>query len=167
MPYTTSGDYVGGYVQKANAKYLLDTHGEIFTSVTGFYSTETVGITEEKRLALTEDEFSTIKEIVEGLEDYPIIDDDTHSNVEMEAKQEYWTEYGRDGVREALVEKFDDDFVAQLATCLKTNEFWDELMQEKDWDQYINQDGEGLTMHMRTEDVIDRGRNHSGGSRHG
>lgn len=158
MPYTISGDYCGDYVNKANATYLMATHPDLFQLARGSHGSEVVGITEEKRLALTDEEWETIKEIVEGLEDYPIIDEDTHSNIEMEAKWEYWTEYGRDGVREDLVKKFSDDFIAQLAVCMKTDEFWDEMMREKDWDQYINEEGSGLNMYMRTEDVVARGR---------
>ena len=158
-------DYSGSTMNKANGKTLIDDHGDLFEEGHGGHGTVWVGIPEDKRLAMTDEQWESIKGIIEGLEDYPVIDDELMSEMEQEGKWEDWQEYGRDGLREALVEKFGavGDVDAQIAVAGRKNEFWDALFRDRDWDEhYVEEEGSNFYFHAKyavdrldREDIVD------------
>lgn len=143
--FTSYSDYSGSFVDKANAQALKEAFPELFEEGHGGHGTVWTGIPEDKRLTIPEDDYERLRDMIHGLEDYPVIDDELLSNLEWKAKEEFWEEYGRDGIREALIEKFSgaepeegtdqhpNDPDAQIAVLLQTNEFWDTMAREHEW----------------------------------
>jgi hypothetical protein len=109
-------------------------------------------------------------ETLTRLEDYPIIDEDDHSNLEMELQNEEWDSWAKDDWRKAVINKIEDciedtgleiewdedlyDKENELyelfrSCCELQNEYW----YEDGTDQYIDIDriAKGLTL----EDVND------------
>lgn len=155
LPHASYSDYHGSYVDKANSEAFKELFPELVETSGGRHGSTVTGIGEDNRKTISEEDYERLKETVEGLENYPLIDEDKHSTMQMEARWEYWKEYGRDGVREALVKKFAGNTDVQIAVVLQDDSFWDTMCREKDWDQYINEET-GLNMYMREESVVQR-----------
>lgn len=153
-PNCSYSDYSGSFVDKANMLALLREFPAIFTKDNGAHGWEACGIREEKRLALTEEEYEAIKDIIEGLEDYPVVDEDLLSDIELEAKSDFWGEYGRSAVRSALIEKFDGYPDVQIAVVLRPNAYWDSMYQNHEWDQYIEEET-GCNFYFREKNAVE------------
>lgn len=101
-------DYDGGYtIAKANIKYIEENFEELInTESIDIYKTAYSGENCEFNLdSLANDE---LYEILLGIHDYPVVDDDTLSEVEMELENECWDSYGRDDFKKALNEQYGD-----------------------------------------------------------
>lgn len=134
---TGYSDYSGDFVHKSNGAYLLATYPTLFESGFGGYGSVWVGIAEDKRLALTQADLASLELVLADLENYPVLDEEGLSRLETDAQWEHWQEYGRDGVREALVRKFAGQADAQIAVVLKGDAFWDEWYSENSGDEYM------------------------------
>ena len=104
VPYTLSGDYCGSYLGKANANVLVDTFKWLETFYMGFYSEQVGIILEVKQIykrhkwdsivepfdldSIPDEEWEEFVEMVKGLEDYPLLDEDEHSQIEWDATEE-------------------------------------------------------------------------------
>jgi len=89
--YTGYSDYSGSSVEQANCRDLMEGYDGVAISVHGGYSTTDVCFS--LRWILTDDDDSAVEsllDIYEGLEDYPLINDETLSTVEMESADEMW-----------------------------------------------------------------------------
>ena len=103
-PHCSAGDYCGNLVERSNVNALTEEldaieseHGiEVYFVLREAYGTDSVALW-PRALA-----FPAIVSIVEGLGDYPLIDDSAHSELETEAQAEAWEAYGRQEFREAL-----------------------------------------------------------------
>ena len=86
VPCTTYSGYSGGTVERANCDKFLEMFGDLpgVYEVTGGYGTRGVFI---RRACLRCDE---IREVIEGLDDYPLIDDESLSDLEMQLEDEAW-----------------------------------------------------------------------------
>lgn len=102
-------DYGGGYtIAKANIKYIEENFKKLIEDgVISSYSTRHNGENMEfKFRALENDE---LYEILLSLYDYPVIDDQTLSEVESELEQECWESYGREDFWKALIKKYGEE----------------------------------------------------------
>jgi hypothetical protein len=97
----TGSDYAGDSVTVANHRAFLALFGTIagVFDVYGGYSTYAVAIRLD---AVTED----MLEVFAALQDYPLINEETHSEVEMEAEDASWECYARDDFRKLAATKF-------------------------------------------------------------
>jgi hypothetical protein len=89
MPrYMSGSDYSGGSVQCSNHKAFLDKFGKIegVYDIYGGFGTYGIAI----RLDVYEDNLE-IKEAIDNLDDYPLFDEEAHSELEMEWQQEFIT----------------------------------------------------------------------------
>jgi oligoribonuclease NrnB/cAMP/cGMP phosphodiesterase (DHH superfamily) len=102
----TSGDYCGSMVEKANRQVILEDSKLCerlgIESLLEDYSTETLIFP----IAALEDE--ELKDILKKLEDYPLLDEDLHSELERELEQECFDLFGRHDFKEHLVTLFPD-----------------------------------------------------------
>lgn len=102
-------DYGGGYtVAKANIRYIEENFTDLIEKdLISSYGTAHHGENMEfKFKALANDE---LFEVLLGLKDYPVIDDSTLSEVEMEIEEADWDSYGRDDFRKALEDKYGEE----------------------------------------------------------
>ena len=127
--YFNTGDYNGGISNLVNRQTLLkeypDTEGII--EVYGSYSHATLLI----RLDVL-NKNQELQDLIFSLEDYPCLDDELHSELEEEAKQDSWENTRYDFIRE-LQRKFDynfeslnNDFIYALFSRLEevSNTYW-------------------------------------------
>ncbi len=137
VPYASGSDYSGSIVEKANAKCIEDSYEEQdwVHPVCGDYNTYAVAIGVTGLLTCDEDTFDELCETLEGLANYPLIDEDVHSELEMEGANEAWDSWCASDFTRALEKEYEDRaefewpddsalyefFVAQ---CEKANVYW-------------------------------------------
>jgi hypothetical protein len=109
LPYASGSDYSGSTAEKANCREFLESYGQepFVWEATGDFGTYATVIGLTGLLECTDDAFDLIMGIVEGLEDYPLIDDEALSNLEMKGVDEAWDSWVAADFRRALEEKFD------------------------------------------------------------
>ena len=154
LPYASGSDYSGSTVEKANHKEFLESYGKeqfVWESHGGFDTYAVVlGLT--GLLECADDTFDAILGIIEGLEDYPLIDDEALSNLESTLADEAWDCWVAGDFRRALEKKFagvefewpsDSDlrpFFEKRAE--KANEYW------------FNE-GYGPDMYIRVDKIVE------------
>ncbi len=97
IPEVLSGsDYSGGSVTLANHREFLALYGKIpgVFGLSGGYSTYAVAIRADVLCGKLSEKRAELLETLQGLTDYPCIDDESVSEVEMEAETECWGSYG-------------------------------------------------------------------------
>ncbi len=102
-------DYGGAYtLAKANIRYIEENHKDLIDQeLIQSYGTAHNGENLEfKFRALENDE---LYEELLALDGYPLLSDDTLSEVEQEIEQECWDSYGRDEFKQAIDEKFEGE----------------------------------------------------------
>jgi len=99
-------DYSGGLTQKSNYQVFLGRYGHRhgIYKLWGGFGTYAIAIHKDR----LEDE--DIKKDLYGLQDYCILDDEAHSDLEHEAENEAWENGVRDDIRKLLVEELKDYF---------------------------------------------------------
>jgi hypothetical protein len=102
IEHTGAGDYSGGTVEMSNYRVIKNDpalQDKVAYGYSGYgYKSVIVPIFEGQK---TPEEIS---EIEERLNDYPLLDEDEHSQLEMELEGEAWNDYGRDEfIKDALV----------------------------------------------------------------
>lgn len=79
VPYTAFGDYVGSTVERSNLESLTRDYGNMFVVLHGAYSYESLFYCPD---ALTKSQKAIVQDIVEGLEGYPLYDEEHYSELE-------------------------------------------------------------------------------------
>ncbi len=111
---TQHGDYCGSAVECSNHRVLFERAAEFgLVSIVGSHGYQALAYDATLGPVPASEELC---EILEALEDYPLIDEDDHSHLEMELQSEAWNSDGRQafikalpGVFEALVPAYDYD----------------------------------------------------------
>ena len=106
VPYTTYSDYSGDTVDRSNCDVFMERYGNNpnVWEVYGGYRTRAMVIHRRVYDDPQTEEEEEIKECIDGLSDYPLIDEEYHSNLEFEMEGEAWNDYGRHDLRRALKE---------------------------------------------------------------
>lgn len=102
-------DYGGGYtIAKANIRYIEENYKDLIDKgLIESYSTAHSGENMEFKFAALADD--KLYEELLSLEGYPVLDDQTLSEVEMELEDECWNSYGRDMFKDALIQKYGEE----------------------------------------------------------
>ena len=146
VPGLLSGsDYSGSLVTKSNHKAFSEqfSKGEYvwWTSAPGGHGTYSIVIDTQ---GVPEDVTSEVEDFLNGLQDYPLADEDLHSEMEMEAQEEAWENWVEEDFKSALEKKFDMEFdevdSGNLrpmfeAVCEKAGEYW---VNEEGGDMWID-----------------------------
>jgi len=146
--FTYYSDYSGGFVERSNAQYWRENY-DFFSQTSGSYATVWTGICPDDLLGISEDDLERLKDDLEGLEDYPCLDDELMSTMEMEAKDEYWESDGRDDLRKELIADAGHDVMATLGAIYAPNAQIDEWFREYDLYDYLEVE-EGGSVYFRT-----------------
>jgi hypothetical protein len=97
VPYTCWGDYVGSTVERSNFRSLVEEYPDTFIEVYGGYDSHVLYLPTFK---LTRE----IKELVNALFDYPLVNDEDHSMLEIDLAWEAWDDWLRYDLFSDLVE---------------------------------------------------------------
>jgi hypothetical protein len=111
VPALLSGsDYSGSLVQKSNHKSFSETFADgenkWWADAPGGHSTYAVVIDMQ---AVPEDKEEEVAEFLNALSDYPLADESLHSEMEMEAQNEAWEDWGRKDFRKAIEATYEVD----------------------------------------------------------
>jgi hypothetical protein len=150
--FTSYSDYSGSYVERSNAAYWMANY-TIFDQVHGGHGTVWTGLTHDILEHLDQDTYEQLKNDLEGLEQYPVLDEDLMSSMEFQAKQTYWEEEGRSELKRAMLDKLDETGGSpetRLAIIYANNDFWNELASRHDFDQEMTFE-EGASIYFRAE----------------
>jgi hypothetical protein len=152
VEYATGSDYSGGSVNESNYQVLgemLDEHHPedaepvVWARTSGGHGTYGIVV----RYGDLEDE---VREAIDALEDYPLMDDEHHTNLEMEQQQAAWDDWGVGELSKALAKEtgVDRDELRDNLTDGDWYQIFDLVMQRGDitWEdqqgagQYIDMD---------------------------
>ena len=135
VPGLLSGsDYSGSLVTQSNHKAFSEqfSDGEDvwWTSAPGGHGTYSIVIDTQ---GVPEDDQAGVEDFLNGLQDYPLADEDLHSQMEMEAQEEAWEDWTEHDFKQALERKFEVEFDEVDSSKLrelfegasdKANEYW-------------------------------------------
>ncbi len=150
VPFTSGSDYSGSTVTLANYRAFKDYDVDWVHFAYGGHSTYAVVINANK---LCDSEiFDEIIEILEGLEDYPIIDEDLLYKVEAELIESSWDGWAKADFKIAIEKKFpladfnfpDDDI----------RDFFEKKREEAN--ECWVCDGSGPDMSIDIESIVDK-----------
>ncbi len=141
IPDRLSGsDYSGGFVAKANFKAFVDEWADhdppFFTELYGGHSTYGVAI----HIGSAPDE---VWEQLAQLEQYPLLDDDLHTQLEEEGKNEAWERWACDEYKQLWEQALEDDETLP--------EGWVDLISDDDWRQHFEECAEAANIYWEPQ----------------
>jgi len=153
VPYATGSDMSGDTVTAANYKVFIETYKEDWVhAVHGGFNTYAAVIGLTGLLGCAEDTFDEVCNVLEGLEDYPFIDEEAHSRLEMEKTDEAWESGYAADFRDALEKKFDGaEFAWPSDGDLRT--FFEDKREKAN--VYWENEGSGADMIVRLERIVE------------
>jgi len=154
LPYATGSDYSGSTVEKANCREFLESYGEeaFVWAARGGFNTYAVVLGLTGLLECPDDTFDAVMGVIEGLEDYPLIDDEALSNLEMEGADEAWESWVAGDFRRALEKKFDGvEFEWPSDSDLRP--FFEKRAEKAN--EYWFNEGYGPDMYIRLDKIVE------------
>jgi hypothetical protein len=154
LPYASGSDYSGSTVEKANYKEFLESYGEegFVWEAHGGFDTYAVVLGLTGLLECADDTFNAILDIIEGLEDYPLINDEALSNLESDLADEAWDCWVAGEFQRALEKKFDcAEFEWPADSDLRT--FFEKKAEEAN--EYWFNEGYGPDMYIRVDEIVE------------
>lgn len=109
LPYTVCGDYCGSAVEESNRQYFQENYSVVETDSFG-YGAQNAYIRGTQFKRMNVGTLQLLLDDLERLERYPLLDEDGHSQVEMEWSNETWENCYRADVIRDLEKHFGDDF---------------------------------------------------------
>jgi hypothetical protein len=108
VPFASGSDYSGGSVYAANAKWFNESFGsnEWVHNVWGGYNTYAVAVGLTGLLLCDDSTFDAVCDALEGLDGYPVFDDDTLSTLESEWTDSAWEFWAARDFKCAVEERF-------------------------------------------------------------
>ncbi len=139
MPGCSYSDYSGSTITASNHKYMEDTFvEEAWLHPASNYTEDIViGVTG----LLASDQFEEILRIIEGIQDYPVIDAATFSDFEIDAADEAWDCWAKSDFESALDKEFGEREWPDL------REFFEKWRREANVDWY-GETGPGVTIDL-------------------
>ncbi len=107
--FLSGSDYSGSIVERANYKDFLEDFGERDSvhEVFGGYGTFAIAV----RIDAIDDEMAAV---FDALEDYPLISEETHSELELEAEGEAWESWAESDFVRELESRFSESGFGEL-----------------------------------------------------
>lgn len=153
--YLGGSDYSGSMVERSNHKVFMEEFGEENGVVDAYGSHGSFGV-----LVRVKDASDEILERLDGLDTYPVMDDDAHGAAEIEAQEEAWEAWAKSDFVRALHKKFDDDAddasdAIDALTDGQIREIFDEAVE---YSAAYWQDETGGNMHIDIGRVVSKGK---------
>jgi hypothetical protein len=133
----TGSDYSGSLVEKSNQKELLEQFGKLPGVHELYGDMGTYGLVFHVPTVMTWDESprTALIDMLKGLENYPLIDEEAHSMMEFEAQQEAWSDWAASDFKRELeksaelydLEVLDDDAFLRFFEQVRdrANVYWE------------------------------------------
>lgn len=107
VPHCDGADYAGCTVTLANYRaFLRDFRYDFVHKVYGGHGTYAIALCVEGLLACDKDTFEEVVDVFRGLADYPVVDEDTLFQIEMEQADEAWNMWAQDDFVHAIEARF-------------------------------------------------------------
>ena len=136
VPVASGSDYSGSTVHRANYLWFIETFGNedwVFSAFGG-YSTYAACVGLTGLLLCNEETFDAVCEALEGLDGYPVFDEEALSALESENTDSAWDSWVASDFRRAIEKKFgyaefnwpaDSDLRTFFEKCAeKSNDYW-------------------------------------------
>ena len=125
VPYTSWGDYYGSTAERSNQAYLEKEWDWAYV-VRGDYGSRAIAV---DLSSITTEQQDELDDVIRSLNDYPVLDDDLLSEVEMELEQEDWDSWIEKDIRRELDRiDFDNDDLTQedmQQAARENNIYWE------------------------------------------
>lgn len=145
VPYSTYSDYSGGTVERSNCRTFLDMFKEFgqkdLWEIYGGYSTTGVLI----RLSLYQDN-EEVKDVIDGLFNYPLINEDDLSELEIEIENEVWDSW----IKSDLVNELEKRNIPYIEDDL----YHDMLHVMNEINEYFNHE-DAVSVYVDIEKIVD------------
>ncbi len=114
IPFASFSDYSGCMVERANSRALEERFSFVTLSGGSHGSVETVIEKDNLLDAVFSDDFPEFKEAVDSLHEYPCLDDELLSQMEMEAENAAWKDWIESDFKKAILREHGPQWDAQL-----------------------------------------------------
>lgn len=161
VPYASGSDYSGSTVTKANAKWFEDTFGanKWVHSVYGGFDTYAVAVGLTGLLGCDDETFDAVCEALEGLDKYPVFDDEVLSTLETEGADSAWKSGVKGDFKDTLQKRFADyegcagevEFDFSDDSAVRT--FFEKSAESAN--EYWFNDGYGPDMYIRIDEIVE------------
>ncbi len=154
VPCATGSDYSGSTVEASNAKCIEEEFGKHswVHSVSGGFNTYAVAIGLTGLLTCDDDTFEELCEVIEGLADYPVIDDEALMELEAENSDKEWESWVRDDFVRALEADNDDKIDFEWPDDPEFRVFFESCAEKVD--VYWFNEGSGSGMYVDLDAVV-------------
>jgi hypothetical protein len=154
VPYASGSDYAGSTVERSNYNSFIESYGEnewVF-SAHGGYDTYAACVSLTGLLTCDDDTADTVLDTLEGLEDYPCIDEDALSKLESENSDEAWNCWVAGDFRKAVESKFNDCAEFEWPDDNTLRSFFEERAEKSN--EYWFNEGSGHDMYIRVAEIV-------------
>lgn len=110
FPVTAWGDYCGSTVERSNYRVLTEDYGEYVIEVLGGYNSQYIAVPASLETR-NPDVWNELVEMARGLDNYPLINEEDHSLLEMEIAEEAWDAYMEWETKRDLESRLPDDML--------------------------------------------------------
>lgn len=154
VPCASGSDYSGSTVEAANAKCIEDTYEEQewVHPVYGGYNTFAVAIGLTGLLTCDDDTFDEFCETLEGLENYPVIDEDALYVLEAEKTDEAWESWVKGDFVRALEKEHGGCIEFEWPDDPELRSFFNEYAEKANTYWYC--EGSGPDMYVDVDAVV-------------
>lgn len=150
--YCSGSDYSGSSVEASNHRLLVEEYGDMINEMWGDFGSYGVAIPVSVLFDYSNERSGELRELFKRLADYPVIDEEDMSRLEMEWSDEGWESWAK------------RDFERALAVHLGVDDIeWDDNVDESDirqcfesWRESCNVywESENSGMHVDIERVV-------------
>jgi len=156
VPESSGSDYSGSTVSRSNYLVFTETYGKdnewVFSAYGGFSTyAAVIGLT--GLLGCDEDTFDEVCNVLEGLEDYPLIDEEAYSQLESDLSDSAWESGFAADFADVLKGKFDDIADLELPAGRELRTFFEDKREEAN-EQWFNE-GYGYEMYVRVDKIVE------------
>ena len=125
LPYAAFSDYSGSTCEMANVRSFKEMFKDAIKIECGAYSSQRAWVSKAAIMAMTEETWESLKETIEDLEGYPVIDDSVVSEVEQELEEAAWDDWLKDDFKKELLNRFSEEIEAYLEANPRYGDFDD------------------------------------------
>ncbi len=155
VPVASGSDYSGGSVCAANAKWFNDNFGskKWVYDVYGGYGTYAISVGLTGLLLSDDSTFDAVCDAIEGIDGYPVFDDEALSALESEWTDSAWDSWAADSFRRAVEKRFADSAEFNWPSDNELRSVFEELAGNAN--KYWYNEGDGDSMYIDVDKIVE------------